>query len=293
MEIEKGKEEMFGTHLKNLFIEPKKSVFVLLFKGEEEINKAKDYFLSNFKSKENELTWDNLKKKIESFKVEMSVGGSCDLESKSCDLMINFCISLFKLKFDKFVFPITLCPYIDFAISMIPSINFEICFGFGSFINYKNSEENSFNIDLSGGASVGVTLDLGLYFPSVNSPIRLSFNVGLMGILGSGKVGFQLSLYYEEKFKVDLYYEFKAFELSFYVMFSLSFQIEILVGKIEFSFSFYLFQKIFGSLKYEHHNERVYKYSNSKLIEHNRITTNNGGRWGRKKNNDIISEKYE
>ena len=218
----------------------------------------------------------------------------CSMKSKSCNLMVNFCFDLFELKIKKFVFPIKLCPYIECAISIIPSIKSDICIGLGPEFHFGkgDSEENSFNIDLSGGASAGVTLDFGVYIPSLKSPIRFSFNVGLTGILGSGKVGIQLFLYFKEKFKVDLYYEFKAFEFSFYVMFTLSFQIELFGFEINFSFSFYVYQKIFCGFKYIHHNERIYKYGGNK-IEHVIKRTKNGRRYGKDKVNKVISETYE
>ena len=214
--------------------------------------------------------------------------GVCTL--KSCNMMVNFCFNLIKLKLPNFVFPIKLLPYLECAISIIPAVKSEICVGLGPYFDIKNKNENSFDIDISGGASVSVTLDFGVYFPSLKSPVRLSFNVGLVGILGSGKVGVKLSLYYKSKFKIDLYYEFKAFELSFYVKFTLTFQIKIMGKDISFSFSFYIFNKVLGGLKNERHNERIYNYSKSKLIETKRISTKNGGRWGRDKINDVESE---
>ena len=117
--------------------------------------------------------------------------------------------------------------------------------------------------------------------------------MGLVGILGSGKAGVKLSFYYKSKFKIDLYYEFKAFELSFYVMFTLTFEIKIMGKEISFSFSFYIFNKPLGGFKNERHNERTYTYSKSKLIEKNRLLTKNGGSWGRKKINDVEKEIYE
>jgi hypothetical protein len=224
-------------------------------------------------------------KKIESvfkkFKLKIGVGGSCN--TKKCNLMANFCFTLFNLKFgDKFVFPIKLLPYLECAISILPSLKSEICVGLGPVLDIEDITENSFDIEISGGASVGVTIDFGVFFPSLKSPIRLSFNIGLVGILGSGKVGAKLSLYFKEKFSIDLYFEFKAFELSFYVMFTLTFKIDCGVVKINFSFSFYIYQKLFGGLKYEYHNERVYNYSRA-IIEHNIKTTRNGNKWDQKK----------
>ena len=182
--------------------------------------------------------------------------------------MAGFCFNLFNIKFDDvFVFPIKLLPYLECAISIIPFVKSDICIELGPVLYTKkeDKDKNSFDIDISGGASVGVTLDFGVYFPSLTSPIRLSFNVGLMGILGSGKVGVELSLYFKDKFGVDLYFKFKAFELSFYVMFTLTFKISCPPVTINFSFSFYIFQKVFGGLYYEYHNIREYKYSRAKI----------------------------
>ena len=273
-----------------MFKDTQQNIFSTLEKGQSRLDLIWNQLTSEFKSKE--FTWENIKKNIErdfeKFKVDISVEGVCTL--KSCNMMVNFCFILIKLKLPNFVFPIKLLPYLECAISIIPAVKSEICVGLGPYFDIKNKSENSFDIDISGGASVSITLDFGVYFPSLKSPVRLSFNVGLVGILGSGKVGVKLSLYYKSKFKIDLYYEFKAFELSFYVKFTLTFQIKIMGKDISFSFSFYIFNKVLGGLKNERHNERIYNYSKSKLIETKRISTKNGGRWGRDKINDVESE---
>ena len=278
-----------------MFKEARKSIFTKLGKGESRFDLALNQLRSYCYDKKNELTWAKIKKNIESvfkkFKVDISVGGTCTLES--CNLMINFCLNLFNLKLEKFVFPIKLLPYLECAISIIPTVKSEICVGLGPNFDFKDSSKNSFDVDISGGASVGVTLDFGVYYPSLKSPVRLSLNVGLVGILGSGKAGVKLSFYYKSKFKIDLYYEFKAFELSFYVMFTLTFEIKIMGKEISFSFSFYIFNKPLGGFKNERHNEKIYTYSKSKLIEKNRLLTKNGGSWGRKKINDVEKEIYE
>jgi hypothetical protein len=266
--------------------------------GQSRWDLIKKQLLSYFNDKNNEFTWEKINNKIESvfknfkkeFKVDINVGSVCTLES--CNLMINFCFKLFNLKLEKFIFPIKLLPYLECAISIIPAVKSEICIGVGPNFDLKNSSENTFDVDISGGASVSVTLDFGVYFPSLDSPVILSLNVGLVGILGSGKAGVKLSLYYKSKFKIDLYYEFKAFELSFYVMFTLTFQLNIMGADINFSFSFYIFNKVLGGLKNERHKERIYNYAKSKLIETNRILTKNGGRWGRDKINDVEKKVY-
>ena len=273
-----------------MFGDTQENIFSSLADGQSKSDKVKEQLLSYYNNKENELTWEKINEKIESvfkeFKVDISVGGGCTL--KTCNVMVNACFTLFNLKLEKFIFPIKLLPYLECAISIIPAVKFEICVGCGGFFDLKNKSESSFDIEASGGASVSVTLDFGVYFPSLDSPIRLSFNVGLVGILGSGKAGVKLSLL-KSQFKLDLYYEFKAFELSFYVMFTLTFQFKIMKMEISFSFSFYIFNKVLGGLKNERHNVKIYTY-NSNLLEKSRYLTKNGGRWGRDKINDIEKE---
>ena len=269
-----------------MFKKAKQDSLLDIKEGEKFLDKVESQFLKNYNDKKNSFFDEegNFKTdKIESIfkekkevELNIGIGGSCNL--KKCNLMVNFCFTLFNLKFDnKFVFPIKLLPYLECAISIMPSLKSEICVGLGPVFDLEDSNENSFDIDISGGANVGVTIDFGVFFPSLSSPIRLSFNIGLVGILGSGKVGAKLSLYFKEKFSIDLYFEFKAFELSFYVMFTLAFKIDCGVVKINFSFSFYIYQKLFGGLKYEYHNERVYNYSRA-IIEHNIKTTRNGNK---------------
>ena len=249
----------------NLFESTKKVAFYEVKEGESILDSAKKQFMKNY----NEKKFFKKKPKVEKypiesifkkFQVDTKIGGQCTLEQ--CSFLVSTCFNLFKIKFDdKFVFSISLFPYLECAISIIPSVTSEICFGFGPNLHINKSIENSFDIDVSGGVSVGVTLDFGIYFPSIHSPIRLSFNIGLVGLLGSGKAGFKFSLFYndDEKYSIDLYTEFKAIELSFYVMFMLSFSLNLGIVKIDFSFSFYIYQKTFGGFKYEYHSIRNYE----------------------------------
>ena len=72
---------------------------------------------------------------------------------------------------------------------------------------------------------------------------------------------------------------------------TLTFKIDCGVAKINFSFSFYIYQKVFGGLKYQYHNERVYNYSRA-IIEHNIKTTRNGNKWEQKKSK-IQKEEFQ
>ena len=199
VEIKTTKETNF---FKNMFDDAKKGSLLDIKQGETVSNNILKQLKKNYNDKEKSL-FDkdgNLKNdKIESvfkeFELDINTGGSCNLNV--CSLVTNFCFKLFNIKFDdKFVFPIKLLPYLECAISIIPSVKSEICIGIGPvfYTHKKDRTKNSFDIDISGGASIGVAVDFGIYFPSLNSPVRLSFNIGLMGVLGSGKVGVKLSL---------------------------------------------------------------------------------------------------
>ena len=110
-----------------------------------------------------------------------------------------------------------------------------------------------------------INANFGIVFPDNRSPIRLSLNIGFTGIIGAGRVGFKLSVYYtENRFKIDMYTEFKAFEASFYIMFTLSFSIQLAFFKIEFGFSFYILQKTYIAFRYEYHKIKFYDKKTSK-----------------------------
>ena len=249
------------SFFKDLFKNTKEESLKAINAGEAILNSVKKESIVELK--ESILT--KLSQRIESVfinpEIDASIGGQCT--TKQCNLMINFCITLFKLNFDNlFVFPIPLIPGLHLVVSIIPKIESEICLGFGPNIDIKNVSKSTFDIDISGGASVSVTINLGLVVPSAKSLIRFSFNVGLVGVLGSGKAGVKLSLYYKDQFSIDCYYEFKAFELSFYVMLTLSIDLFI----IEFEFSFYIIQKTLGGFKYEYHKIYFYKYKHTDFI---------------------------
>lgn len=63
-----------------------------------------------------------------------------------------------------------------------------------------------------------------------------------------------------------MYTEFKAFEASFYVMFTLSFSIQLAFFKIEFGFSFYILQKTYIAFRYEYHKIKFYDKKTSKKL---------------------------
>lgn len=80
--------------------------------------------------------------------------------------------------------------------------------------------------------------------------------MGINGVLGSGKIGIKLDLYLNKgELKTDLYFEFNAFELSFYILFN--FRIELKITTI--TFSFYIFNKVLPGISKTKHKEKTYK----------------------------------
>ena len=205
----------------------------------------------------------NIKSSLDDF--SMSQDFHCD--SDECSEMTKFCYDLLSLLLGvsisidfTYIYSIPIFSFLDFGIIIHVSIEPEICIGFGYTYNLKDSEENSFDIDISGGITVDASIDFGLFFPSADNPIKLAFEIGLGGTLVSGRIGVKLSFYSNNKYAIDTYFEFKAYEFTFYVKFELSFEIRLLIFSIKFSFSFYLYQIKFTGLNMEFHLKFINKY---------------------------------
>ena len=78
--------------------------------------------------------------------------------------------------------------------------------------------------------------------------------------------------YKDQKFEIDYYYLYKAYEFSFYILFRFEAEINLGMFKIKFSFQFYIYQALIGGLKYEKHLKRYCKYSNTEEIKNLRKT---------------------
>ena len=260
---EEGKELSFNisdekikTQLNNLFEDKKRTSLLLTKKTEKLIDGTKETALKEYKTKKNFWEFDfNIFGQNEYFSVSLDL--QCD--SDECSQMTNICFDLLDLLFDldlslyyTFIINIQLLSFLDFAIVVVFKIEPETCIGFGPTYYLKDSNENHFNIDVSGGISVSTSIDCGLFFPSVKSAIKLSFTIGLDGILVSGRIGVKLSIY-SKKIIIDTYFEFKAFEFLFYVKFKLSFEFYFINIRINFSFSYYLYYKKFKVYASEYH----------------------------------------
>ena len=151
--------------------------------------------------------------------------------------------------------------YCEIALLIKPVIEAGICIGLGTDLNWKD-KQYSFYIDVYGTAEVSLTLELGVYVIDALSPIQLSLSIGIKGVLGSGKAGMKLSLFMGvNRYDTMLYFELEAFRLSFYIL--LKFLINLYVYK--FAFEFYIFNKVFGGLKFGMNLIKVSYYISSPI----------------------------
>ncbi len=196
--------------------------------------------------------------KLEKFKTEFEEELSVSLNIKKGKLSISplkMCYILFKYS-HTFAYNIKLASFLDLVIAIVPSFDIKACIDIGIAYNWKKKEGNIF-IDASGEASCSLTLDLGLYVPSNKSIISISVNIGIHGIIGAGKVGIKLEFGFD-KIIIDIYSEIKAFEFTFYIMFTFT----ISIPKIySFSFKIYLINEALGQpIKHEYHYKKEITY---------------------------------
>ena len=188
-------------------------------------------------------------------------------------LPLGDCIDLLGAKFSFMIVFGPLGP-IYLGASFIVSVEAGICYELGFDLDWDKNEY-CFYIDINGKIVPSLTLDFGVYFPSPFDPIRISLNLGIHGVLTSITAGIKLSLFMgdkDEKFEIDYYYLYKAYEFSFYVSFRFEVEIKLGIFKINFSFQFYIYQALLCGLKYEKHLKRYYKYSNTEEMKNLRKT---------------------
>ena len=112
--------------------------------------------------------------------------------------------------------------------------------------NFSEIEDAYIGLDLSAKAKVGLTFEAGIYIPGVSSSLEISVSTGLTGILGAGKAGIKLYLkFFAGKFVTDLYYDFDALQLSFFVKYRISCPF--------FKTEFYLCNYLLFSMHFEKH----------------------------------------
>ena len=153
------------------------------------------------------------------------------------------------------------------ALSFIVSAEAQICIELGFDCNWGDNEY-SFDIDVSGKLKPSLSLDFGVYYPSPFSPVRMSLNLGFEGTLTAINAGMKLNLLLKgSKYKIDLYYEFTVFEISFYILLKFELEIKLVMVTINYSFKFEIYAKTFFGLSFEKHLEKYYKYWKNKEIK--------------------------
>ena len=148
-------------------------------------------------------------------------------------------IDLFKIDIDLPPFILLFPSFPNLQLRIVPQICFGLNFEMGFDIDLLK-DDYSVYFDISGEAEVGVSLEVGCYIPSFSPTIQISLSVGIKGILGSGKIGIKLALFFNEpKYELEKYYKYNALSLHFYALF----QIKIKLKFIKFSFQFYIINK--------------------------------------------------
>ena len=170
-------------------------------------------------------------------------------------------INLFEIAMPPFFFLFPPFPYLQ--IRIVPGFGLNLNLKLGFMLNF-NKKEYNFYLDVSVDAEVSVSLEVGCYIPPIPSfplGLEVSLSVGIKGILGSGTIGLKLSIFINKPiYEIELYYKFKACIFSFYILF----KIKINYGILNFSFKFYIWNKILNSkedLKYltEEKKKKIFK----------------------------------
>ena len=178
---------------------------------------------------------------------DIDFSASVSFQKKQISIPLGICYIFLKKTFIV-SFNLQLASFLDLVIASSPSLDIGACIYIGYEYNWANNESYFF-IEAYGKAQISTTLDLGLYVPSNRTIVSISINIGLHGIIVSGRVGCKLKLYLKDEFKVDAYLQLKAFEFSFYVMLKFTISIKNIIN---ISFQLYIFDKVFAcALKYE------------------------------------------
>jgi len=241
-------------------------------------NKYWDYFINTKYYKDNfaklkkggfleKGTFESVFKK---FKID--VGGETEIDKDEFKNTFNFCIDIFKKNLTDIYFPINLFPGLELGLLISPNLDLKICIKIGTCIKRSEKEKNDsfYYIGAEGGASIGLNLEFGFYCPSQKSPVKVSFSLGISGILASGKIGMKIQFFFseenEDKYLLDLYYEILAFKFEFYIKLTLSISINII--NFSYSLSYYIYRHDFNvTYSISYHLNKYYKIKTNKEIK--------------------------
>jgi hypothetical protein len=208
------------------------------------------------------------KSEEKAYKIEVGVGVEINMIENTISASLSLCLGLndlFQKVFTKshIQAEVQIVPGVSLGIDIKPFFDLKFCFGFGYFKNIKDPKDSYFFFDANAYAEVGINLEAGVYVPSVKSSIFYGFIVGLKGVLGSGKIGLQLKIFFKGKnkdlYSFDLFHEIQALSISLYV----KMQLKISIQFFEFSFEFYLLNLQLITYKSEFHKIRYYEIKNS------------------------------
>ena len=171
---------------------------------------------------------------------------------------IKKCFNSHEKKFDPhlpmIIIPLPIFPILQLRI--IPTVYFKVGYKF-SCINTK-LEFGAF-LDFYVKGEVSLNLELGLYIPGIDSPAEIAIVVGIKGVLGSGTIGLKLEYNLNQnQLVIELYYQFEAFSLYFYIQYRLRINLELYILRLEF---YIVNQRLFGLYK-EKHKRKIYNFLN-------------------------------
>ena len=119
-------------------------------------------------------------------------------------------------------------------------------------------QDTHLGLDINARAEVSLSFEAGIYIPPQgNVGMEISISTGLKGILGSGRAGIKLYLRLRKmQIRTDIYWEFNAMTLYFYV----KFRIKIDYKLIKFNFEYNIIDKLIIGYHKEYHKESKYDF---------------------------------
>ena len=160
------------------------------------------------------------------------------------DKLVNLFNHHLPIDIPPIIIPIPFFPYLQLRI--IPYVVLQTHLGLEFQI-----KDTHIGFDLYAKAEVGINFEVGIYIPPEGGELlEISLRVGIKGILGSGKAGMKVYLRFRKmQIITDLYWEFNAFTINFYVKFGIKINIKL----FSYYSEFFLLNKQLAGLHKEYH----------------------------------------
>ena len=222
---------------------------------------AFDYYLKNFKEIFNAFKLREIKRKIKDMIfMELYQNLVSPIISNTLNQLFNKIKKTYKS--EKFKTWEQYLPPIPFPLFPFLQLRIKPALTIGYRTEIKIFEQNedelytSFDTFVQGKTSI--SFEIGIYIPGASSAYEISICVGITGVLGAGKIGMKVNLYYNTlNLKIDIYYVFSAFDLNFYVLFKITIDLKF----VSFKFEFYIVNQYINGISKEHHNIKIYSLS--------------------------------